>query len=151
MKLSQIVLSAALGLGAIATASSGAEAAKFQRYLNGACGPVAACSIDFGPVPAGKTLEITDASCYLRTTSDANFYAMQLLVMRGATVTSALTMGPMTRFFSEVAPGEFTNVYQMNNPVYIFANAGQRIAAYTEIRGGQYRQFACHISGQLTP
>jgi hypothetical protein len=154
MKLSKTVLSAGLGLGAVAVAalSSGAEAAKFQQYKNGVCGPVAVCTIDFGVVPAGKTLEISDASCYLRTTEDANFFAMQLLVMNGATTTSALTLGPFTRLFGQLAaPGDSVNVYQVNSPVYAFATAGQRFRGYAEIRGGQYRQFACHVSGQLTP
>jgi hypothetical protein len=150
--LAKTTLFAALSFGAIAALSSGAEAANFQKYLNGVCGPVAVCTIDFPVVPAGKTLEISDASCYLRTSDDANFYAMQILVMKGTTVASALTLGPFTRLFGQLAsPSESVNVYQVNNPIFAFATAGQRFQAYTEIRGGQYKQFACHISGQLKP
>jgi hypothetical protein len=57
------------------------QAANFQQYRNStSCPSVSLCNIDFSVVPAGKTQEISNVSCYLRLEDGSAFlYAMQLL------------------------------------------------------------------------
>lgn len=73
---------------------SPAEAAPFQQYKNGVCTSSSICTIDFAVVPAGRRLEITNASCYLRTSLTNELSAMQFLVIEGTATRSALTLVP---------------------------------------------------------
>lgn len=134
-----------LGLGLSATAS---QAAPYQKYLNGTR-PNPICNIDFPVVPAGKTLTITNVSCYIRQTNAADFYASQLLVIgTGGGITHAVTLNNnRTEFIS----GSNEEVRQSNDQILAFARAGQRFRAYVERRNGAFSQVACHISGELTP
>jgi hypothetical protein len=127
--------------------SSAAEAAPYQRYQNGTCavGPTI-CNIDFPVVPANRRLIVTSVSCYLRTSSDRDLYAMQLLVVVPGGLGSAVTIVPQT-VDSISATGDL--VWSANHTVVAFANAGSRMRAYTELKAGSIRQFACHISGDL--
>ncbi|MCI0423751.1 MAG: hypothetical protein L0Y50_04395 [Beijerinckiaceae bacterium] len=129
--------------------SSAAQAASFQQYLTGTCaGQV--CNINFMVVPAGKTLNVTNFSCYLRVSSTADIYALQLLVAGPAGgIQNAVTASLQRVDFVGPAPGQ--DVFQSNDTIFAFATAGQRFRANAQIRNGTFSQFACHISGQLLP
>jgi hypothetical protein len=134
-----------LGLGWLPL-SSAAEAAPFQQYRNAVCTASLICSIDFPVVQAGKRLEISNVSCYLRTSGTVEVFAMQFLVNEGATTKSALSLAPS---FVDTTGVPFESVFSTNQSVFVFANAGQRLRAYVELKKGTFSQFACHISGQL--
>jgi hypothetical protein len=138
----------AMGLSAVAATSvtKPAEAADYQKYLNGNCAGVI-CTLDFPVVPAGKKLTISNTSCYLKTFATTDLVAMQLLVIKGATPLTAVTLGPASEYF---AANPSTSIHQVNAQIFAFAQAGQRFQAYAEVRNGSgFQQFACHISGQL--
>jgi hypothetical protein len=125
--------------------SSTADAAPFQQYKNGVCGASLICTIDFPVVQAGQRLEITNASCYLRVSGTHELYAMQLFVAEGTNTRSALTLQPKN--VDVVSP--FEAVYSASHPIFAFANAGQRLRAFVELKKGTFSQLACHISGRL--
>jgi hypothetical protein len=134
-----------LGL-ALLPLSSVAEAAPFQLYKNGTCTPSLICTIDFPAVPANKRLEITNASCYLRVNGNHDLAAMQLLVMQGTIVRSAVTLVPSR---VDNIGGPTPAMYGASHSIFAFANGGQRFRAYAELAQGTFGQFACHISGQM--
>jgi hypothetical protein len=151
--LSRSVLFALLGCVVGLSLSSAAQAARFQEYLSSpdACIHLDICTLNFSVVPAGKTLDVTNFSCYLRTLEGAEVYAVQLLQIKaGGDIGNAVTadlqlVNYITRPFR-------AKVYQSNNTIFAFATAGQRFRAYAQLtRGGGFVQFACHISGQLLP
>jgi len=128
------------------------EAALYQRYLNGACTDPTVCNINFPVVPAGKTLQITNVSCYWRVFGSPNvgIYAEQLLLIaaNGTTILSAVTLQP--ELVSTLVGGR--SVYSSNQTILAFAAAGQRFRAWSLLDGSTtHAQFACHISGQLLP
>jgi hypothetical protein len=141
----KILLTALVGCLGWLPLSSAAEAAPFQRYLNGVCNSLV-CTIDFPVVQAGKRLDITSSSCYLRATNDRDLLAMQLLVMEDTATRSAVTLNPS---LSESLVTSQETVFSTNDSIFAFANAGQRFRAYAELKKGIFKQFACHISGQL--
>lgn len=137
-----------LGCGISAFQVPDAQARPFQEYKNGNCSGEA-CVINFLLVPQGKRLTISNVSCYLRTADPAVLYAMKLLVViaRNGAIRTAVTLMPDST--DSLADAE---VFSANETIYAFATAGQRFRATAEIReGGSFQQFACHISGQLTP
>ena len=139
---------ALLGCAAFISLSSAAQAGRFQQYLNGACGGINVCTINFAAVPAGKTLDVSNFSCYLRVSGAADVYALQLLQIRaGGSIGNAVT-ADLHQVDTIVGPPA-QRVYQSNDTVFAFATAGQRFRAYAELRAGTFSQFACHISGQL--
>lgn len=150
MIFSRAVLSAALLLGLSLTLPGDAEAARYQKYLNGNC-PNTICTINFPIVPAGKTLVLTNVSCYVRLNgTDAELYAQQLLqVGAGGGVGVAVTLASGFRQTIDALPNQV--VLSSNHAIDVFATAGQRFQAYAEVRRGTFSQFACHISGQLLP
>jgi hypothetical protein len=146
-----LLAGAAAMAGLLAASSSPANAAPFQKYLNGSC-PNAQCIFDLAIVPAGKTLFINNASCYLRTDDAADFYALQLLVKNAADATiSAVTLGPINRQYAGNTATNTFIVYQINNTISAFAPAGGKFQVFAERRDGAWLQVACHISGQLKP
>jgi len=140
------LISALLGCLGWLPFSSVAEAAPFQQYRNGVCASNSICTIDFGLVPAGGRLDITNVSCYLRTSGTVELSAVQILVVRGMVTQSALTIVPE---FVDTLGVPFESVFSANHPIFAFATAGQRFRAFAELKKGTFSQFACHISGQL--
>lgn len=140
-------LALAAGLTLLVPAMAGAATSvPYQRYLNGSC-PGLICKISFPVVPAGKRLEITNTSCYLRleVNPDTDLLALQLLVLNSSgTITNAVTL-PVD--FQDSDEAFFA--LAANEHIFVFAAAGQRLQAYAELKRGKYQQFACHISGQL--
>jgi len=125
---------------------SSAQAAPYQRYLNGSCAGFV-CQIDFPKVQADKRLVISNASCYLRVSNSADILAMQLLIVNNSgTLISTLTLTP--QFVDSITtPSE--RVYSASHSIFAFANANQHFRAYAELKQGSFAQFACHISGDL--
>jgi hypothetical protein len=68
-------------------------------------------------------------------------------VVPSGNIINALTLQPVVE--TPVATNPPERVWQVNNPIFMFAGAGQHIRAYAEIRGGGFSQFACHISGHI--
>jgi hypothetical protein len=131
--------------------ASTANATKYQKYLNGQCDiDVHDCVINFPNVPAGKALDISNVSCYLRGPPPFGIYSMQLLqILRNGTIGNAVTLVPA--FIDSVGSGPtLEEVYSANHVIFAFATAGQHFQAVAQIRGLTPSQFACHISGQLT-
>jgi hypothetical protein len=126
--------------------SSVAEAVPYQLYKNGNCSSLV-CNIDFPVVPANRRLEISNVSCYVRTSSDLELYAMQLLVMQGGVTRSAVTLAPV--FLSSIGTTE--TVFSANHTIFAVGRTGQRFRAYTELKAGSFKQYACHISGEMLP
>jgi hypothetical protein len=139
------LFSALMGCLAWLPFSSAAEAAPFQQYRNGVCA-ASICNIDFVVVPAGRRLDISNVSCYLRASGDRDISAMQLLVMQGAATRSAVSLVPE---HVDDMGSPFQSVYSANHTIFTYATAGQRFRAYTELKKGTFSQFACHISGQI--
>jgi hypothetical protein len=125
--------------------SPAAEPLPYQLYKNGSCTAAKICSIDFPAVPAGRSLEISNVSCYLRVDGASVLNAMQFLLMEGAAVKSALTVEP--RLIGGSAATSL--VYAANHHVLMFVSAGRRLQAYADLTQGTYSQFACHISGRM--
>ena len=150
--ISRSTVFALLGCAACISLSSAAQAARFQQYLNGACVGLV-CTINFSVVPAGKTLDVSNFSCYLRVSGvdsgKSDVFALQLLQIKaGGGIGNAVT-ADLQFVDSITTPSE--RVYQSNNTIFAFATAGQRFRAYAELKAGTFSQFACHISGQLLP
>ena len=137
---------------------SAAQAERYQQYLNGNCVRLI-CNIDFPVVAAGTTLEITSFSCYLRI-SGADVYALQLLQIN-ANASIGVAVSADLQYVDSISK-EFSltseSVYQSNDTIFAFANGGQRFRAQARLKAGdfpgevaEFKQFACHISGQTVP
>ena len=136
---------AVLALGAIIAPAS---AKPFQQYLNGVCGATL-CTIDFAKVPAGKRLDVTNVSCYVRlrnVTGRPAIRAAQLLVI-GANPNN--TLNAVTLVPHEVSNLVSEIVFSADHPIAAFARSKQRFRAYVEINFGAFSQVACQISGDM--
>jgi hypothetical protein len=71
---------------------------------------------------------------------------MQLLVIQPGGLGSAPTLVPQP-VDSISATSDL--VLAANHTVSAFANPGNRFRAYAELKAGSFKQFACHISGEL--
>lgn len=137
--------------------SSVAEASRFQKYLNAtSCPGPGLCNIDFAKVPAGKTQDITNVSCYLRMEDSgaATLYAMQLLQISAAgVVLNAVTLTPEITDSGTPTGQNFSSIWASNDEIFAFAEARQHFRAIAQLgnASGKITQFACHISGQLLP
>lgn len=156
---SQFVVSLAL-IGLFA--GTAVEAADYQVYRRGDCfGTI--CRVDFDPVPVGKRLRVSHASCYARVTTPrsyaaGNLFAMQLLLINagGAGVGNALTfsvsrIAEFPTVSGETMPNSnYTSVYQAHDEVRMFADTYMRFQGYVQIGRGEFEHVACHISGDLS-
>jgi hypothetical protein len=155
---SQFVVSLAL-IGLVA--GTAVEAADYQVYRRGDCfGTI--CRVDFDPVPVGKRLRVSHASCYARVTTPrsyaaGNLFAMQLLLINaGGGVGNALTLSPSRIAEYRVNSAETStisnhiSVYQAHDEVRMFADTFQRFQGYVQIGRGEFEHVACHISGDLS-
>jgi hypothetical protein len=155
MKMKRLIAFTLLGLGL--SLSSAAEAARFQKYLNAtSCPGSGLCNVDFANVPAGKTLDISNVSCYLRMEDSgaAGLYAMQLLqIGAGGGILNAVTLDPQITDSGTPTGQNFSSIWAANHTIYAFATAGQHFRATAQLMNvsGRITQFACHISGQLLP
>ena len=142
-------------IGIVALAND-VQATNFQQYKNAtSCPSVSLCNIDFSVVPAGKTQEITNVSCYLRIEDGgALLYAMRLLqISSNGTINNAVTMQPLPLDAGNPTGQSASSVYTSNDTVFTFANATQHFRAFAQLgnSNGGISQFACSITGQLVP
>jgi len=136
-----------------------AQAAEYQRYQNGACAAGSICNIDFPNVPAGKVLTISNLSCYLRLPSTSDLYGAQLLLIQNSTgaVVFALTASLFRQNTVRISPTVDEETWVSNDAIRAVARPGQHFRAYAEARSSSsgaiatISQYACHISGTLTP
>ena len=159
MSLGRKALALFAGMGAFVSLSAAAQAADYQRYLNGTCAVNAVCNIDFPNVPAGKTLTVSNLSCYLRFIADRTIYGAQLLLVNNGTGAIAMAVTPSLYAQNGVATSGTTieNVYVSNDTIKAVAVQGQHFRAYAEVHASStgavatVSQYACHISGTLLP
>lgn len=123
-----------------------ATSAPYQKYLNGSC-PSSDCVIDFPVVPAGRRLEITSASCYLRAGASPYSRLEELLLLvklPGGSTALAVTLPT-----EQTSDAEDYRHFTADADIFAFATGGQHFQALAQLSRGDFRQFACHISGQL--
>lgn len=149
------VLGAAVMLAGVAGVASAAQAADYQQYRLATCANKA-CRVNFGVVPAGKTLHATRASCYIRMTNASGpivLNAMQILLIAKSGETAMAESMPMRLMaqFTPAGSSALTNVYEDNESILIAATAGQHLQAFADVPSGDVSLMACHVSGTLTP
>lgn len=141
------LLAALLCLAFSGSMANAATSVPYQRSDIGNCGLVLTCTIDFPVVPAGKRLEITNTSCYVFTTFNSRFYALQLLVVTpGGVNLNAVT--PSARFTDLDFDSNYRH-YTANSKIFAFATGGQHFQAFAQLSAGTFRALVCHISGRL--
>ena len=144
------------GLGALFLVPATAEAAFFQEYIDGNCSANAGCNVDFPVVPAGKTLTVTNASCYLRFPTSGSLLAAQYVIFN---VTSgkrivAITQAMHSQSVVKTAVGS-ESVYVSDDQILALGKPGQRFRAYALVNKdsdgspGTISQLSCHITGTL--
>ncbi len=144
--------SISLGLalfGGLAIDSYGAFAAPYQQYKVGVCGTAATCTITFNPVPSGKTVELTNVSCFVSMSAGAGIKRLQLqqaLANNSTPISVALPPAPYLVAFGTPAQADLGVV---NLPVTLSATGGQKFRTRAEIVGGTFKEFSCHISGRI--
>ena len=100
-------------------------------------------------MPAGKRLDVTNVSCYVRlrnVTGRPAIRAAQLLVI-GANPNN--TLNAVTLVPHEVSNLVSEIVFSADHPIAAFARSQQRFRAYVEINFGAFSQVACQISGDM--
>jgi hypothetical protein len=139
----------AVCLASVVASQSATAVTHFQQYRNGVCEREAGfCGIPFNTVPAGKTLEITNTSCYVRGDGPMNIYSLQL-EQRGPSGNAGTAVTLVPFHIDTLSNGE--EVFQSNDQVLVRATAGQHFYAHLQKRSGIVLQFACHISGRMLP
>ena len=139
-------------------APSGAEAARFQQTLAGACGASAVCKLDSPVVAAGKTVEVTNVSCHLRLKDPGVPVRHQLQVVQSNGVTVALAVSLQPFFIGRDESIPVRSTYVSNHSVLATAIQNQRFRVTTTVAPpivspslGFFFEFSCHISGTQTP
>jgi hypothetical protein len=151
-KIVRAFLAILLGCSAALASSTAQAVTHFQQYKSNFCtGDDFVCTIDFNTVAANRTLEVTNVSCYVRVSSSANLFAVQLFQMGpSGNIGTAVTLSMP---FMASVPG--FRIHQSNEQVLVRATAGQRFRVYAEQRSTASNSFidqlACHISGRLLP
>jgi hypothetical protein len=144
-----------LALASIAVAStifaaSPASAAPYQQYRIGACGTASTCNLVFTTVPAGKTAQLSNVSCYSRTAYGPELKKLQLQVLSssGAVLISvALTPAPYILGSSNLPTAQ--SISAVNQPVTLYATGGQKFRVSAELTRGKFTELNCHISGKI--
>lgn len=149
-------------LSALLLAPAFAEAAVYQVYKDSFrddanCPSNAECGINYDRVKAGKTLKITNVSCYLRHAESVGLAALQLVVQNndsGNTRDYALT--PNLQLQTKVAMSDGNQfVWAADDIVNVTVKAGQRIRIYAQVRKGSdgslgsVLQLSCGIAGKI--
>jgi hypothetical protein len=140
------------GLGAMSLCAFGSgvvSAAPYQQSKTGVCGSAATCQISFSAVPAGKTVELTNVSCYVSMSAGAGvkkLQVQQVLASNTAGVSATLVVAPMLVAFGTSSQADLGMV---NAPITLFATGGQKFRARVDVVGGTIKEFACHVAGKI--
>jgi hypothetical protein len=130
--------------------SCAADAAPFQRYESVDCGQATTyCTMTLAFVPAGKRMEIDNASCYLRMSGDHEIASMVLMLSKEKQFRHELFLAPERDVGRAPSQGEKTTIYSANHSIVAFADGGEQLEAAVQYGAGVAGQFACHISGRL--
>lgn len=147
---------AALAVFCATWMNGSSQAADYQRYQNGACAAASLCNINYPVVPAGRTLRLSNLSCYLRFSNLSRIYGAQLLLLNASGVV-IMAVTPRLAQQGQITVGNNVELaFASNDNIKVVATAGQRFRAYVDIRVnsggaiGTVSQYACHISGDLT-
>jgi hypothetical protein len=143
------ITSKAVVLGGLFVASwSGtAEAAHYAKTVNMMCPSSQYCEATFPVVPAGKTLTISFASCYVMVSPGFNMSISAIGVSPLAPSTS-FDAARAKHFLAWTANTGATFVGTMSQPVDVTITAGKAPAIYAGA-SGTTRAGTCAISGSL--
>ncbi len=158
MTSSRIATALIAGLGTLLLGASAARAGDYQIYKDGVCFPNSQCGIDFANVPAGKTVTLSNFSCYVRYPSNNSLGAVQLVLVRNSDGSRAfaLTAGvsyPNTSV--NVGTGTNSLVVMTNDTIKAVGHFGQHFKTYVQVQKdsdgsvGTVSQFSCSISGTI--
>jgi catabolite regulation protein CreA len=133
----------------IALASGAAMAAPYQQYKVGACGSSSTCTITFVAVPAGKTAELNNVSCYVSMTAGAGIKKLQLQqVLANSAVAVSVTLAPAP-FLIAFGTSAQADLEMVNTPVTLYATGGQKFRVRANLVSGTFKEFFCHVSGKI--
>jgi hypothetical protein len=135
--------------GMVALGHGSSTAAPYQQSKTGACGASSTCQIVFPAVPAGKTVELTNVSCYVSMSAGAGIKKLQLqqvFANNTAGVSATLVVAPMLVAFGTSAQAD---IGMTNAPVTLYATGGQKFRARADLVGGTFKEFSCHIAGRI--
>lgn len=157
MKFCVSVFGGVVGLAALSLTPNAAFAADYQVYKDASCSPNSICVIDYDNIPAGKTLKLTNLSCYLATSDAFGLAAAQLVLMRNKSGRRVMAITPNFFFQSlvQTGPNSKSNIFAVNDTIKISGSPGQHFRVYAQVhRGsdgsiGTVQQLSCHISGTL--
>jgi len=133
------------------------QAADYQRYQKGECANNAVCNIDFPDVAAGKTLKLSNLSCYLRLFSNTEIEAAELLLINNSNGNTVLAVTPSLEFQSSPRVGQnsIQGVFVSNDTIRAVGKEGQHFRAYAKVRNSStgnvatVAKYNCLISGSL--
>ncbi len=110
------------------------------------CGSVTYCTVDFAPIPAGKTLIITDAGCAVNTPSGISLVSAVLK----AKDTGMFPVGRAAYFEPILTNPNGVRRYQMQLQTHFIVLAGQRPSVFLDASAsfGGYSG-NCAITGVL--
>ncbi len=136
--------------------STTAQAADYHVYRSINCG-ANPCYISF-PFPSpGKTLTLKNFSCYLRMPQSSDLYGAQLLRHSFGFPLVAITPSLYKQNTVRTSATVLEDVFVSNDTIHAVVSGYDYFQAYAEARNGStgavgtISQFACHISGTLTP
>ncbi len=136
-------------LTSLALATGPASASPYQQSKAGVCGSASSCTITFNAVPAGKTAELTNVSCYASYTFAADMKKMQLQQLSSggtAGVSVALLAAP---YLLGAGTAQAAGVSTVSGPVTLYATGGQKFRVRADLLSGSFKEFSCHISGKI--
>jgi len=147
---------AALAGWLVVSMCGNAQAADYQKYQNGACVAGSLCNINFPVVPAGKTLRLSNLSCYLRFNVVNDLYGAQLLLLNASGGVIMAVTPQFAKLGTVTVNANSEYVLVSNETIRVMSVAGQRFRAFVEVRNcvsgtaGTVSQYACHISGDVS-
>jgi hypothetical protein len=141
---------ASIAVASTILAASPASSAPYQQYRIGACGTASTCNLVFTTVPAGKTAQIENVSCYGRTAYGPELKKLQLQVLSSSgAVLVSVALPPAPYILGSSNPSTAQTLSVLNQPVTLYATGGQKFRVSAELTKGRFAELNCHISGKI--
>jgi hypothetical protein len=134
---------------AFACAAGAASAAPYQQSKTGVCGTASTCTITFANVPSGKTAELTNVSCYISGPFGTEIKKVQLQQLSSSNAPGVSVTLVAAPYLIGTSSPNATFIGMINQQVTLYATAGQKFRVRTDIQGGRFSEFSCHISGKI--
>jgi hypothetical protein len=145
-------LSALLFASAALPFAAEAEAAPYQQYKVGVCGTSATCTITFPNVPSGKTVELTNVSCYVGMGDLLGIRKIQLQQVSSSNALGTAVSLIAAPYIIAAGRPDQQSVGIVNTPVTLYAKGGEKFRIVATLpTGSRFREMSCHVSGKLTP